>query len=67
MKRNYTKPTIASERVFSLTSQGCDVNYESPGYCATLAKYSPISCPYSPWKVETEICGEFPQFPVSRS
>lgn len=66
MKREYTKPTVGSERVFSLTSQSCDVGYESPGNCATLAKYDEGICPF-PWKVQTMVCGEFPQFPKERS
>ena len=67
MKREYAKPTVGSERVFSLTSQSCDVGYQSPGHCATLAKYDEVSCPGFAWKVKTIVCGEFPQFPKERS
>jgi len=66
MKRKYSKPTIDSERVFSLTSQSCDVGYESPGNCATFAKYVLPFCQIH-WKVKTEVCGEFPPNPVGRS
>ena len=36
MKSKYVKPTVGSERVFSLTSQACDVNQACPGDCQTL-------------------------------
>jgi hypothetical protein len=66
MKRKYSKPTIDSERVFSLTSQSCDVGFDSPGHCATFAKYDAPLCQF-PWKVKTEVCGHFPENPVASS
>ena len=54
MKSKYEKPTVGSERVFSLTSQGCDVNEACPGDCQTLLRYDLCTLP---WKVRNEICG----------
>ena len=56
MKRSYEKPTVGSEPVFDLTSQGCDVNQQCPGECQTLLLYEPGICPL-PWKVQTSLCG----------
>ncbi len=65
MKRKYEKPYVASERVFSLASQTCDVNLLSPGECATGITYE--ACyPFS-WKVRNEFCGIIPINPVSKS
>jgi hypothetical protein len=65
MKRRYEKPTVASERVFSLASQGCDVNRESPGVCANNITYEPCY-PFS-YKVRNLFCGDPGQNPTSRS
>jgi len=55
MKRRYVKPTVASERVFSLASQACDVQYRAPGECQTGLMYE--GCDYE-WKVKNIFCGE---------
>lgn len=56
MNRKYVKPTVASERVFSLAAQACDVNQRCPGECQSGITYE--ACyPYS-WKVENIFCGE---------
>jgi hypothetical protein len=64
MKSKYVKPTIGSERVFSLTSQGCDVNRDCPGDCQTWLRYE--AC-ILPWKLKDVWCGEFPLNPVEKS
>jgi len=56
MKRKYAKPTIASERVFSLAAQACDVNQPCPGICQDNILYE--SCIGYEWKVENIFCGE---------
>ena len=56
MKRKYVKPTIASERVFSLAAQACDVNMYCPGACQSGIMYEDCY-PYS-WKVKNIFCGE---------
>ncbi len=65
MSRKYEKPHITSERVFTLASQGCDVNDPSPGTCASKITYE-ICEPFS-WKVENITCGLIPPLPVSKS
>lgn len=55
MKREYVKPTIASERVFSLAAQACDVNQYCPGACQSEIMYE--GCGKS-WKVKNIFCGE---------
>ncbi|NIT36187.1 MAG: hypothetical protein GTN49_06770 [candidate division Zixibacteria bacterium] len=55
MKRKYVKPTVASERVFSLAAQACDVEYYAPGWCQDELIYETCR---SPWKVENVFCGE---------
>jgi hypothetical protein len=64
MKSKYVKPTVGSERVFSLTSQACDVNQQCPGACQTLLRYE--ACALS-WKLQNVLCGEFPPNPVEKS
>jgi len=64
MKSKYVKPTVGSERVFSLTSQGCDVNRDCPGGCQTALRYE--ICGLS-WKPKNVFCGEFPANPVEKS
>ena len=64
MKRTYNKPTVGSERVFSLTSQGCDVNQQCPGDCQSLLMYE--AC-YLPWKVQNVLCGSPPASPNEKS
>ncbi len=64
MKRRYEKPYVASERVFSLASQACDVMKECPGICASEIAYE--GC-YKPWKVKDVFCGSIPINPVMRS
>lgn len=65
MKRTYEKPTIGSERVFSLASQGCDVNRDCPGTCQTGLMYEECY-PFS-WKVQNIACGLIPANPVEKS
>jgi hypothetical protein len=55
MTRKYVKPTIASERVFSLASQACDVLEKCPGFCQTELMYE--GC-LKEWKVKNIFCGE---------
>jgi len=57
MKRKYAKPTIGSERVFSLAAQACDVNQRCPGPCQDNLMYEKPFCT-QPWKVENIFCGE---------
>lgn len=66
MKRKYEKPTVGSERVFSLTSQGCDVNQQCPGDCQTLLLYELGVCGLA-WKVRDVFCGGPPTNPVEKS
>ena len=35
-KKAYKKPVVASNQVFSLTSNGCDVMFTLPGPCENL-------------------------------
>lgn len=65
MSRKYEKPRIKSERVFSLASQSCDVNLESPGICASEITYE--ACGMFAWKVQNITCGVIPVPPVSKS
>jgi hypothetical protein len=58
MKRKYVKPTIASERVFSLAAQACDVNMYCPGLCQSEIMYQSTGCGYYSWKVKDIFCGE---------
>jgi hypothetical protein len=62
MKRRYEKPYVASERVFSLASQTCDVPQKSPGECASSITYEECY-PFS-WKVQNVFCGTIPINPV---
>lgn len=64
MKSKYVKPTVGSERVFSLTSQGCDVNEGCPGDCQTLLRFE--GCGLH-WKVRDILCGYFPPNPAEKS
>ncbi|MEE8641148.1 MAG: hypothetical protein V3T41_12145 [bacterium] len=64
MKRRYEKPYVASERVFSLASQACDVNQPSPGICASGIAYE--GC-YFEYKVHYITCGPIPPLPVMSS
>ena len=64
MKRRYEKPTIGSERIFSLAAQACDVD-QSEGLCAQNITYE--ACyPFS-WKVQNLFCGELQLPPVLKS
>ena len=65
MKRRYEKPYIGSERVFSLASQGCDVNEQCPGICQTNIAY--LICYPFDFKVQYEFCGPIPQNPIGKS
>ncbi|UCH77819.1 MAG: hypothetical protein JSU81_08840 [Candidatus Coatesbacteria bacterium] len=64
MKRRYEKPTIGSERVFSLAAQACDVD-RTEGLCPQNITYEPCY-PFS-WKVQNLFCGQIPDPPVIRS
>ncbi|MEE9457314.1 MAG: hypothetical protein V3W11_09225 [bacterium] len=64
MKRRYEKPYLASERVFSLASQACDVSQPSPGICSSNITYE--AC-FFPWKVRNITCGVIPPLPVEKS
>ena len=64
MKRKYEKPYVASERIFSLTSQACDVMEPSPGICGSGIAYE--ICPFK-WKVRYIGCGPIPINPVMSS
>ncbi|MEE9456145.1 MAG: hypothetical protein V3W11_03230 [bacterium] len=64
MKRRYEKPYVASERVFSLTSQACDINEPSPGICGSGIAYEPC---FFAWKVRYVGCGSIPVLPVEKS
>ncbi len=55
MKSKYVKPTIASERVFSLAAKACDVNQFCPGPCQDALMYG--DC-LKRWKVIDIFCGE---------
>jgi len=57
MKRKYVKPTIASERVFSLAAQACDVQFYCPGACQSGIMYEKPFCEFE-WKVKNIFCGE---------
>lgn len=66
MKRRYEKPYVASERVFSLASQACDVMCPCPGICASSITYEECY-PFS-WKVRNLLtCGVIPVNPVMSS
>ena len=65
MKRRYVKPTIASERVFSLASQACDVNQRCPGECQNNIMYE--GCVGYEWKVVNIFCGEITYPLVART
>jgi hypothetical protein len=56
MKRKYVKPAIASERVFSLAANACDINQRCPGPCQDNITYE--GCVGYEWKVENIFCGE---------
>ena len=64
MKRRYEKPYVASERVFSLASQACDVNQPSPGICSAGIAYEICAFEY---KVRYIGCGPIPPLPVMSS
>jgi hypothetical protein len=65
MKRRYEKPYVASERVFSLASQACDVNKPSPGICSAGIAYE--GCYPFDYKVRYIGCGVIPVNPVMSS
>jgi hypothetical protein len=53
MKKRYEKPSIASEKAFSMTAQTCDVGQQSPGTCFDNMRYDPCAFPY---KVRDQFC-----------
>jgi hypothetical protein len=62
VKKKYDRPSIGSQKVFSMTSQGCAVNRESPGYCADGMKYEQF-CDYG-FKLQNADCPELGWPPV---
>jgi len=63
MKKRYERPFITSEKIFSLTSQACDVN--QAGFCIVNIVYVRV-CPY-PYKAQSIPCGPPPTYPVTFS
>jgi hypothetical protein len=69
MSRNrpYKKPFVVSKKVFSLTSQPCDVQYVIPGPCSdTSFWYWDLTCDYIR-KSPPDICIDVPVKPIFQS
>jgi hypothetical protein len=65
-RRPYNKPFVASKKVFSLTSQPCDVMYDIPGPCAEFMIWVPDGCDFRR-KSPPQICIEPPIKPIFKS
>ncbi|MGD8717412.1 MAG: hypothetical protein PVH29_01195 [Candidatus Zixiibacteriota bacterium] len=62
MKKRYDKPSIGSQKVFSMTSQSCMVNQPSPGVCGDGIKYEGV-CDFH-YKIRNAECPDLGWPPV---
>jgi hypothetical protein len=65
-RRPYSKPFVASKKVFSLTSQPCDVMYDIPGPCAEFMMWLP-DCTFHKKSPKELICDDIPVKPIFKS
>jgi len=63
-KKAYKKPVVASNRVFSLTSNGCDVMFTLPGPCESLMWQE---CAFTRKSPNDETCLIPPDKPIFKS
>ena len=64
-KNAYRKPVVVSNRVFSLTSNGCDASQSIPGPCADFMMWS--GCQFSRKSPDDEICTGYIVKPIFKS
>jgi hypothetical protein len=67
-RRPYSKPFVASKKVFSLTSQPCDVDSDVPGPCADFMMWDvPLVCSFQMKSPDDVICVVPPIKPIFKS